>query len=386
MPSPPLDTVILTVSDYIGRFCGKVEKDVEGEPPYNDFKNRWKEKIVSFQEVIRSLKPILIDENAEPITSAFTNTNGTSTPKSTPRKARQSKRDVDNAEVVSLLSDGDSGPSPKKRKHEERSTPTPMQTPRKASGLPQRAKANGNSVNSNVFTVEKIRHLATAVSTCDIPGRLDPRAIDHIINKAFSVWNDPVMKFVAEFRELLREHLMATLQEQLSSWRSTEFFRQSMEIVNIFVMKLVDELLRFAEYVLRVEQFKPITSNTSMGEKKAAELHELETQRFVSRAHAYFDRQDEQAGNSANPNDRKRQIERDNGKALKGVLGADSYANEVRMLAETRAYYDIASVRLVDNLWMNIRADLLERCRIGLLEDLRAGLHLYADDGQSFLT
>ena len=383
MPNPPRDSAILTVSEYMGRFCDQVAKDMEGEPPNNDFKNLWKEKILAFQEEMIRLKPILSTSNAQSswfATQPNSPKSTYTTPINTPRKPRPMKKDPDNADVVSLLSDGESSPTAKKRKVD--ATPTPTPTPSSRRKRDVRTKApESRPYHYNEFPVDEVRRLAKAVSTCDVPGRLDPRAVDHIITKAVLVWNRPVSNFVGDFKSLLGSHLKSTLQDKLSVWISTDFYRQSAQIVDVFVKKLADDLNCFAEYVLRVEQFKPITCDVSLASKNVDELHRLETERFKSRAHAYFDEQDELAGNTTNPAERKRQIERENGKALRSILGPDPYANEVRMLAETRAYYDIASVRLVDSIWMNIRADVLEKCRTGLLEELKAGLNLYADNG-----
>lgn len=381
MPSPPRDSAILTVSDYIGRFCDQVAKDMEGEPPHNSFKNRWKQKISSFQSEMVRLKPLLIKAKSELHSmTPDAASEAYATPRTTPKKSSPTKKDIDNADVVSLLSDGESSPAPKRRKVE--TTPTP--TPRKSNGARSKGPICGSS-DGNGFSVDEIRRLVTAVSTCDVPGRLDPRAVDHIIRKTVSFWNKPVSKFINDFTTLLRNHLRVTLQEKFSVWKSTDFFRQSTQIVDVFIMKLADELSHYAEYVLRVEQFKPITSDISLAKKNVDETQRLESERFISRAHEYFDMQDELSGNGTSAQERKKQIDRDGGKTLKDKLGPDMYANEVRMLAETRAYYDIASVRLVDNLWMNIRADVLERCRTGLLEELKTGLNLYANNGKEFL-
>ena len=378
MPSPPRDSAILTISDYIGRFCDQVAKDMEGEPPHNSFKNRWKQKISSFQTDMVKLKPILLKAKSElhPVTSDAAG-DAYITPRSTPKKSSPIKKDVDNADIVSLLSEGESSPTPKRRKVE--TTPTP--TPRKSNRARPKGPTCGSS-SGNGFSVDEIRRLVTAVSTCDVPGRLDPRAVDHIIKKTVAIWNKPVSKFVHDFTTLLRTHLRSTLQDKFAVWRSTDFFRQSTQVVDVFVMKLTDELSHYAEYVLRVEQFKPITSDISLAKKNGDETQRLESERFTSRAHEYFDMQDELSSNSTGAPERRKQIERDGGKALKDKLGPDMFANEVRMLAETRAYYDIASVRLVDNLWMNIRADILEKCRTGLLEELKTGLNLYANNGK----
>ena len=389
MPNPPRDSAIFTVSEYMGRFCDQIAKDMEGEPPHNSFKNLWKEKILAFQEEVIKLKPTLSTSiasqpNSENTLNEILNS-AYITPKSTPKKSRTVKKDPDNADVVSLLSDGESSPLPKKRKVDSTSTPTPTPmptpSPRKSRGMHAKA-SDSTQFCGNEIPVDEVRRLAKAVSTCDVPGRLDPRAVDHIINKAVSIWNKPVSKFIGDFKTLLGAHLKSTLQHKLSVWRSTDFFRQSAQIVDVFVKKLMDDLSHYAEYVLRVEQFKPITCDISLASKNIDELHRLESFRFKSRAHAYFDEQDDLTNSTTNPAERKRQIERENGRALKSTLGPDPYANEVRMLAETRAYYNIASVRLVDSLWMNIRADVLEKCRTGLLEELKTGLNLYANNGE----
>lgn len=63
---------------------------------------------------------------------------------------------------------------------------------------------------------------------------------------------------------------------------------------------------------------------------------------------------------------------------------ADPYRKEIEVLAQVRAYNEIAQKRFLDNVYMSIQGEMVSGFRKSILEALHTGLELNRPDGKAY--
>jgi hypothetical protein len=111
------------------------------------------------------------------------------------------------------------------------------------------------------------------------------------------------------------------------------------------------------------------------------ELEVFQAARFKARTDAFFNQQDHvtRKETSSEERARKRRADMD---GLKTKIGPDPYDREVKVMAKIRAYYQIASIRFVDHIRQSVEAELFDKFRNGLYEDLVEGLRVTQENGE----
>ncbi|TKA79525.1 hypothetical protein B0A49_01091 [Cryomyces minteri] len=376
LPDPPAANSLQIVLEALNRFNNILERHIEGAHPYNDFRHEWRALAQEFVQNVTQMRPTLIvrapsDVTPQPVTFGST---------TTPTK-RESQ------ETISILSDSeDELPTPsrkqsmpvKKRKLNASSNETSPQKFR----TPQNRHTTRPPVGlAKTFKLEGIRDTLEKVCTSDIPGEVDPKAVDHLRIESLTNWDKAMDEFIRKTEMALGRTLHAILEDVLSPWKSTALYKETSKILDDYLSLGVGEQRTHAQRALRLEQFKPMTMNDkSIEENEKKELAYFEAARYAARANSYLNQQEAMLGKRPDLNEvRTGKIQTD--QTLRKELGVDPFQREVGVMAKVRGYYNVASMRFVDHVVQGLQVELFDRCRTHLHEELKTGLHVDVEDG-----
>jgi hypothetical protein len=209
---------------------------------------------------------------------------------------------------------------------------------------------------------------------------VDRRASEHVMRESISAWADIANKFVRFTSDLLIKMVQGQLAHHLNAWRPTALYREVENIVNGALDRGLELIRVNTVSALRREEFQPFTVNTPTLERIEGEEREfLEKQRYKDRANDHFDEQ-ESSGRTVSEEERHKKILGD--ASLRKLLDKDPFEKEVGVIAAARAYCQIAAYRFADTVCMLMDAELFERFRYGIEEELRERLGIYEANGQ----
>ncbi|KAF2136013.1 uncharacterized protein K452DRAFT_303099 [Aplosporella prunicola CBS 121167] len=368
IPEPPTNDAQRIVHESLGSFISTVTKQLEGELPSNDFRKSWKKRREEFSEALFDQRPKLVytaasdgeqvfRERAGSIMPNFPGTPQTPAVPGTPR----------NPQVIDLDSEPDATPSKKRKKRE-----TSYEIRRTASSKP--------SALNKRFTLEAIRSTLNDLSTSDIPGDIDPKAVNHMRLETLKNWDQPMAAFLDGVLEAIRDTIKKALDATLQAWNTTELYTKTKQLSEDFVQDITHQLHNvYAPRALRLERCKPMTENfASLKSNEEKELEIFQEARWKARTEAYFNNQDRVTGKTTQPADRQKKMVDEH---FRKSLGPDPFAREVEAMSKIRGYYTIASTRFVDHLCQSFQADVFEVLRCNLHDELVASLEIYKDDG-----
>ncbi|KAL4734863.1 P-loop containing nucleoside triphosphate hydrolase protein [Aspergillus similis] len=222
------------------------------------------------------------------------------------------------------------------------------------------------------FTWEAIREINKDSASAGIPQQLNPRAIDYMNKISVAHWRDPMVTFISASHQLVKDKLLHELNGVFVQYTQTGLFRELEKIIKNYLRKLLVEHLAHVDELYEIEHCRPFTMAYSQLNQATEDCQkQLQSKRLAARANHYLDLQ------GKFPRDDPR---RENERKKLGVaeLGADEFSLEVRMMATTRGYYEVASSRFVDSdLVKTIENELgigdenaVERCNELMSEDV----------------
>ncbi|KAL2861487.1 P-loop containing nucleoside triphosphate hydrolase protein [Aspergillus pseudodeflectus] len=262
--------------------------------------------------------------------------------------------------------------TPKKPKMDgEESTGSPRGRPtKKATGyLTTHFDKFATSVKE--FTWEEIRDINKESASAGIPQQINPKAIDSMNRMSVEHWRDPMMVFINASHRLVKETLLWELKEVFVQYLQTELYRELRRIIESYLKKLRDEHVIHVDEIFSIEHQRPFTMAKSALDQETNAANDLFVRRrFEARANHYLDLQQRyQRGDPRRATEMK--------KLGVNELGVDIFTLEVKMMATTRGYYEVASSRFVDAVAQSVHTKLFFKCRENLVEEIEKGLGIY---------
>ncbi|OCK79986.1 hypothetical protein K432DRAFT_393431 [Lepidopterella palustris CBS 459.81] len=373
LPEPPTHNALGIVLELLQYFTDHVQKAMEGQYPYNEWRLVWKGLRQTFYQKLEDLKPTLrVSGKLDRLFLATTN-------------ASPSK-DTDPITIDSDEEFGTPCPVPastpsKKRKME--GPETPSQTPVPPTAIKSQNFNKGPAVRKNqlakTFMLDEIKKTLDDISTSDIPGEVDPKALDYLIVICLKHWNQPTTEFFTTMEIALRSQLRSIFDEAFEAWASTEIYSEAWAIVEQFlIIHLGEQKDTLAPHMLSVEQEKPFTDDHELWDYhivnakqgfQEARLNHLFQKHFQSMA----------SRKPLSQAERERMLK---DPVLREKFKNDPYHREVEVMAKIRGYYKIASTRFYDNICLSLQAKLFRKLRTALHEELTSGLKVYEGDGR----
>ncbi|KAL4804515.1 P-loop containing nucleoside triphosphate hydrolase protein [Aspergillus unguis] len=225
------------------------------------------------------------------------------------------------------------------------------------------------------FTWEGIRDINKDSAIAGIPQQINPKAIDRMNQMSVEHWQKPMMTFIIASHKLVLNTLLQELENVFLEYTQTGLFKELTKIIKNYLRQLRIEHLAHVDELYQIEHHKPFTMATSALDAETAKAQEnFESRRFDARANHFLDLQGRYARNDSRREAEKRKL----GTA---ELGPDTFALEVRMMAITRGYYEIASSRFVDAVCQTVHTKLFSKCREHLVKEIEGQLGIQAENG-----
>ncbi|KAE8340047.1 hypothetical protein BDV24DRAFT_175701 [Aspergillus arachidicola] len=268
-----------------------------------------------------------------------------------------------------------SAPRPVKRKSP--SVPPDTQMPKPGPSGYSTNHFNQFVQPARVFTWEDIREINEDSCRAGIPDQADPKALEKLRQLSVQHWDGPMLVFLKATHNLVKEMLLKQLREVFSQYYQTTLFRELKRIIEKYLGELQEKHTRYAIDNYNIEHHKPFTMATAQLEHATKDAHHfLSTRRHLARADLYLELQ-----GKCPENESRRAAELK--KLTTAELGPDRFFQEVKMMASTRGYYEVASSRFVDSTCQGTHTKLFSKCREELISVIEKELHISDTDGMS---
>ncbi|OJD36578.1 dynamin family protein [Diplodia corticola] len=370
LPEPPTTDALRIVSEIVNNFTDKISKQMEGDYPDNQFRLVWKSLRNQFRSRITAQRPTMLVRTAADVRDAQRRSNSMM-----PQTQSQTSSFSRPKDIISIDdSDNERAPS-------VQPTPTKKRKVAPSDSTPSRRGPPGGDEHTKRFDLEYIHKTLDEKSSSDIPGEIDPKALNYLRLKTLEGWEHPTKDFLDGLHTALRTTLNKGLDDTLRAWKTTELSRETARLSENFLEVAFSEQRDHAvPRALRLERHKPVTENAAALEYNEKQELEIFLQaRIKARTNIHFDEYDASTGKQTSKTERlKKAKDRD----FQHQLGPDPFTREVEAMAKVRGYYNIASMRYVDAVVMGLQAELFEKLRGGLRDELVTVLEIFGENNQ----
>ncbi|OMP86625.1 Interferon-induced GTP-binding protein Mx [Diplodia seriata] len=369
LPEPPTTDALRIVSETINSFTDKVSKQMEGDYPDNQFRLVWKALRNQFRDSITAQRPTMIVRTPTDIRDAKRRSNS-----AMPQSQSQGSSFSRSRDVIAIDdSDNERAPS-------AQPTPTKKRKVAASDSTPSRRGPIGDKYTKR-FDLEYIHKTLNDKSSSDIPGEIDPKALNFLRLKTLEGWEHPTKDFLDGLHTALRSSINQALDDTLRAWKTTELSRETARLSECFLeVAFSEQRDRAVPRALKLERYKPVTENAMALEyNEKQELEVFLNARIQARTGIYFDELDASTGKQTSKTERQRKA---NDLHFRNVLGPDPFSREVEAMSKVRGYYNVASMRYVDAVVMGIQAELFEKLKEGLRDELITVLEIFGPNNQ----
>ncbi|RPA91160.1 P-loop containing nucleoside triphosphate hydrolase protein [Choiromyces venosus 120613-1] len=385
LPPPPTDNQTLIVHNLVTQFDNFVGGHLLGGPGQNEFQQELRRLAEDFQRRLKALRPTPV------YFQTIEQENEIAAQLETPRKGEAGTRshrwDRDGSPTLGVVT----------------------RRGRKAggAGVEKSKRASGTAGNNTAIeqthrlTLPQIRHIIESTATARIPGQVDPTAITNLIRQSINLWNPVVHEFLNNCGGLMNRQVHYCFTLIFKEYQKSPIFQGVYEILNTLVQENFDNQKIVIDRLWRLETEQISTLNEDY-QTFMANHHEklsdrrkrnLEDQRSRAAANAAAEaalNEDNaggpNGGGGSTPSPRKKRNPATNLPAAMMDNSPDPYRKEIEVLAQVRAYNEVAQKRFVDNVYMSIQGELVNGFRKSILEALQSGLGLNGPDVSELCT
>ncbi|KAI9926844.1 hypothetical protein AWENTII_011479 [Aspergillus wentii] len=230
---------------------------------------------------------------------------------------------------------------------------------------------------AKMFTWDEIKEINEDSYRAGLPDLTDPKAIEIMNQHSVKHWDEPMVTFLNATHKLVRDMLLRQLEEVFTEYYQTSLYRELKRIIDVNLQSIRKDHFGHAQENYNIEYNKPFTMATSALEEATKVNHDkISASRLGARARRYLQLQAKYSDGDA-----RFEIERK--KLTSTELGADKFAQEVKMMATTRGYYDVASSRFVDSICQGVHTKLFSKCREELGNVIEKELGIFENNGSA---
>ncbi|KAI5807351.1 P-loop containing nucleoside triphosphate hydrolase protein [Peziza echinospora] len=231
---------------------------------------------------------------------------------------------------------------------------------------------------SSTFTLMQLNRISEAHSNGQIPDQVSSKAIEFLARQTLLGWRPCIFRYLDDCQRLLISILSELFHRKFECYQKTPLFAKSHEIIDRYLETAFRTQTKTTiSRIYRLEQEQIATADEKTF--KAAKARHLD--RLLEARQRNKEEQREAKRRRLNLDTlplRKRQHEekkllQDEEKDSNGRT-YDRFAIEIELMAGTRAYYDLASRRFVDNVFMSVLGEWIAGVKEGLQEELWTGL------------
>jgi hypothetical protein len=240
------------------------------------------------------------------------------------------------------------------------------------------------------FTCGQLKHEIDKQQVPGLPGEVNPNALNKLILGTIQSWQAPVKGLIQTIEKIIRESLLQLILQPsvCDSWRGS-ILNQRLEAITLdFIVTIINAETHKALEAAEREEVRPIVLNQKhFDAEKDSELEILRGVRYTKRAELLYRRLHGEGPESELERHkweeaRKNSIAKDK---FKAEVGDDPYDREVEVVAKIKAYYRIASTRMVENIYMIIEYGILRK--LGQLStEIEESLEIHGGHGKFNIT
>ena len=259
-PPPPLSPYA-TILDITNKLCSDVNRYLQGEYPWNDLINTWRETNKQLSEDLRKLQPLVI--------------------------VNTGKEPLWNLECIEIQDSEDEIPMSAGRKRAG-STISHTQGPAKRQKSVRPSPISTSNSLITRFKLDEIHDIIASTTASGVPSDTDPRAEDHMILKSMQGWDVPVDSCLDSVFNIFSEFLDNMIQAHCKAWQATSLPAALHEAIHTCFNGIFQAHRESVSKVLASEKFRPYTSNVeTLNHHRQKELSFLRSSRRNARAKAY---------------------------------------------------------------------------------------------------
>lgn len=212
-----------------------------------------------------------------------------------------------------------------------------------------------------------------------------------MILESLKLWHLPTEDLLKGMNKALDMAIKKTLDETIGGWQLAAIYQQMGAIAHQFEVEQLDTEKGHFHLALQLERCKPKTMDKENLEARIkAEKITIAKKRGAERVKTYVYENDGQAQTHVSKlagldadsptaialkdklDSRLKMLE----KEARAALGDDPFDQEISVIAEVRAYYDVAASRFIDNICNFVDASLFLNLQSGMLSRLKEELGL----------
>ncbi|KAL4970876.1 putative dynamin GTPase [Aspergillus stella-maris] len=227
---------------------------------------------------------------------------------------------------------------------------------------------------AKVFSWEEIQETNSDSASAGIPQQINPKALEVMVKISVQHWNGPMMAFINASHKLVSTMLLKQVEKCVVKYQQTELYRQLRKIIEVYLQSLRVEHLEHTGEIYQIEYNKPFTMANSALVRAIDDAQKLlETSRLDARKRQFLKNMGRWPDDASRRENEMRKI---------GVaeLGVDRFAQELKIMAETRGYYEVASSRFVDSICQSVHTKLFFKCRENLVTVIERNLGIYNEN------
>ncbi|KAF2713739.1 P-loop containing nucleoside triphosphate hydrolase protein [Pleomassaria siparia CBS 279.74] len=362
IPQTPIHNVVGIVHNVLREFTDVLEKELRREEGCQRWRPTWDTLRKGFEKKLHGLRPTL---NPEGLLD----------------------KSLFEDRVVDLCSDDEESQShlnalpvtPLKRKLEASSftTPTRNSSVAPTPGSHRRQKKTKLRADHRAlsFGLDDTRERLLEGSYAKLAQHVNPKILEKLMLQSLQHWNEELNLFFDNLERNMLAQTQRTLHESFSKYITTQLFEESSKIVNKYLaLHFGLQRTTMGPEILNSELGGVYLWNSRIFENhKVRFLQAYKLVRCRQRTNAYWSSVDptldaEQQEVSAKKEPHKTMLANNKDKEL--------YETEIDVIAEVRAYYELARVRFHEAICMRVESNLFNEFSSNLMEHLSDDLGL----------
>ncbi len=390
IPEVPSHSAVRTISDVLYSFTERVRHEMEGEVEHTTWRNIWESLQRAFNDSLEAMQPGLTSRgylDRGLFLAAL------------PGKTAEDSILLDSDNEDGAPTNARPVETPKKRKREEDTpAPIPSRTPSKslhrtAVTTPSRRASEGrqgvqtplrrtpfppqdSAQYRRVFKLDDVRLHLTHHSKSKVPDDIQPKVKEAMMRSAIENWHIPIELFFNSLNQLLTDYMKNLFKKSFSQYEGSELHREAWAITKrLMEINMSEQQITLAADSLKDELEGPYIFFAKQYNREKDSVREAFRQhraqaRFkimVAEAEQYYQREISQDEINKYSKDAKKQE----------IVAEEPYPVELDLVADIRAYYNIAARRLHDSICMRVESKFFWRLRHELRKELEDNLSIF---------
>jgi hypothetical protein len=377
IPPPPTRDVTGVVHDTLRNLTETVRQEMLRVKNANTWRLTWDQIRLDFSQQLQNMRPRLQTEGLED-RNGFRNRNG--------------------VETIDLLSSDDEeeeqhaqpmpGPvTPMKRKDLpsfSSATPTPTKPTRSPATNGDRARVSKKAKVEDDgirYQLDQTRERLYQMSSAKLARVVNPEAVATLMLEPVKQFDTVMLQFYSKLERALTVRINEILVASLGQWHTNLLFKEAQRTVMDFLkIHFGEQRTVFGPNTYADELAGPYFHDHRYMEYHTSQfLAQFKDARFRKRKRVWQDMKQEELGRDLKPVE-KTEADREPTRAL---LAKDPYEQEVGVVAQVRAYYELAAIRFHDSICMRVESKLFRALGESLLTELKEGLQLTDENSES---